>query len=72
MATFNERKQVRAERYQRFVHGWKQRSCSACSGSGQYDNDGAPSCGACGGSGRERFKSEDRAKPSGGDTGERP
>lgn len=27
--------------------------CSACGGSGRYDNDGSPPCGACNGTGRE-------------------
>ncbi|CNI59837.1 hypothetical protein [Yersinia bercovieri] len=30
--------------------------CSACNGSGYYDNDGSPYCGACGGTGKERFQ----------------
>lgn len=28
--------------------------CTACSGSGVYDDDGSPACGSCGGSGRMR------------------
>lgn len=30
--------------------------CSACSGSGRYDNTGSPKCGACCGLGIERGK----------------
>lgn len=56
--TFHERKAHRTQYYLRFVHGWKQRVCSACAGSGRYDASGSPTCSACAGSGRERFKPE--------------
>lgn len=56
MATFSERKAQRTDHYRRFVHGWKQRPCTACDGSGYYDNDGSPPCGACDGTGKELFK----------------
>lgn len=58
MSTFAERKADRADYYQRFVHGWKQRPCIACNGSGRYDNDGSPKCGACNGTGKETYKPE--------------
>lgn len=53
---FAERKARRREYYERFVKGWKQRACGACSGSGRYDNHGAPPCGACDGTGKETYK----------------
>jgi len=53
---FRERKAWRTDYYMRFIKDWKLRKCSACSGSGYYDNDGSPKCGACDGSGRERYK----------------
>ncbi|EKN3715407.1 TPA: hypothetical protein ACPZMC_004083 [Yersinia enterocolitica] len=56
MFTFHERKKERTDYYRRFVHGWKLKKCSACNGSGYYDNDGSPYCGACGGTGKERFQ----------------
>lgn len=56
MATFYERKAQRTDYYKRFVHGWKQRPCTACAGSGYYDSDGSPPCGACDGTGKELFK----------------
>ena len=51
--TFHERKAERAEHRARFVHGWKQRPCGACNGSGRYDHNGSPPCGACDGTGKE-------------------
>ena len=33
--------------------GKEQKECSACSGSGHYDHDGAPKCGSCNGTGKE-------------------
>lgn len=56
MSTFHERKAARAEHYQRCVHGWKLRQCTACAGSGCYDAWGSPPCGACDGTGQERYK----------------
>lgn len=32
------------------------KSCTACGGSGHYDNDGSPKCTACDGLGVETFK----------------
>lgn len=56
MSTFHERKAARVAHYQRNVHGWKLRPCSACAGSGHYDAWGSPACGACDGTGKERYK----------------
>jgi DnaJ-class molecular chaperone len=55
---FKERKQERKEHYEQNVKGWKQRVCSACSGSGYYDSFNSPKCGACNGTGKERYKPE--------------
>src|SRR6187402_3740682 len=57
--TFHERKRHRTEHFEKYVKGWKLRACGACSGSGIYDDNGAPPCGACFGTGRERYKSEE-------------
>jgi hypothetical protein len=54
--TFRKRKQQRTEHYYRYLFGWRLRPCSACSGSGYYDNDGSPPCGACDGTGKERYQ----------------
>lgn len=60
MATFQERKKERTEYFFRFIYGMKLRTCSACNGTGRYDNTGSPRCGACGGSGRETYEGEKR------------
>lgn len=56
--TFHERKKDRTEFYNRFIKGWRLKECTACNGSGLYDNTGSPFCGNCGGSGKERYKNE--------------
>ncbi len=58
MQTFKERKALRADYYNRFVHGWKLRNCTACNGSGHYDSNGSPRCGCCDGTGKERYNTE--------------
>lgn len=57
MRPFRERKADRVAHYWRWVHGWRQRACGACNGSGYYDYDhhGSPLCGACEGTGRETY-----------------
>ena len=69
MQTFKERKALRADYYNRFVHGWKLRPCTACNGSGYHDNDGSPACGACDGTGKERYKPEAPKMPNAEVTG---
>lgn len=54
--TFHERKADRKEYYLKWVYGWKQCLCSACAGSGRYDNHGSPKCSACNGTGKETYK----------------
>lgn len=49
-------KALRAEYWYRFVYGHQQRNCTACSGSGYYDNNGSPKCSSCDGTGKEKFK----------------
>ena len=58
-STYYERKAERAAYYQKHVFGWKQRTCSACNGSGRYDHNRSPWCEACNGTGRERYKPSD-------------
>lgn len=55
---FREDKQARKDYYFKYVHGWKERPCGACAGSGRYDSHGNPPCGACDGTGKERYKPE--------------
>jgi DnaJ-class molecular chaperone len=55
---YRVRKAARVEYYQQYVEGWKQKACSACSGSGYYDHNGSPDCGACDGTGKEIYKPE--------------
>lgn len=61
--TYQQRKQARREHYAKNVHGWKQRPCSACNGSGRYDHHGSPPCSACAGSGKERYKPNPTTTP---------
>ena len=49
-----ERKAKRKYCYERFEFQNKLRICSACSGSGYYDNHGSPKCGGCEGTGKVR------------------
>lgn len=48
------RKKARKEHYQRFVMGKKFVTCTACNGSGHYDNDKSPPCACCNGTGKVR------------------
>jgi len=57
--TFQERKKLRKEYFEKHIKGWKERPCTACNGSGYYDNDGAPKCGACHGTGKEKYNPND-------------
>lgn len=53
MSSWLERKEERRQKFQRNF-GVKMVTCTACSGSGRYDNNGSPACGCCGGSGKVR------------------
>ena len=55
--TYLQRKKERTD-HQKFVEGWKQIPCSACSGSGKYDHGGSPNCSGCGGSGKAKVSPE--------------
>lgn len=55
---FYRRKAERTEHYLKYEFGWKLKTCTACSGSGYYDNDGSPDCGSCDGTGKERYAGE--------------
>lgn len=46
----------RAYAYFTYEYGWKLRKCTACNGSGYYDDDGSPKCGGCDGTKVERFR----------------
>lgn len=54
MFSFHQRKKERTEYFYRFIFGWKLYDCTACNGSGYYDDDGSPPCGSCEGTGKER------------------
>jgi len=56
---YQARKAERKAWYEKYVKGWKLRPCSACSGSGYYDDTGSPKCGACDGTGKERYKPQE-------------
>jgi len=61
MSSYLERKQERRGTYKKYVEGWKQRTCTACNGSGKYDTTikgRVPNCSCCEGTGKERYKEE--------------
>lgn len=64
MSTFHERKAARRDYYLRYIAGWKEQPCTACSGSGHYDHDGASECGGCDGTRVERVRPETPPKPN--------
>ena len=55
---WREDKEARKQYYLKYIYGWKQRPCTACNGSGYYDNDGSPPCGGCDGTGKETYEPE--------------
>lgn len=58
---YQERKAHRKAHYEKYVHGWKSISCTACNGSGHYDNTvrgRTPECSSCDGTGKERVSPE--------------
>ena len=55
MDEYHIRKEQRRKRYQDNL-GYIKRKCTACNGSGYYDNHGSPKCSACKGTGKERYK----------------
>lgn len=60
MSTFHERKAERIARFEKYVKGWKLVKCTACNGSGYYDNHGSPACSGCDGTGKTREKPEQK------------
>jgi hypothetical protein len=42
-----------------YVYGWRQKDCTACSGSGRYDSHRSPKCGTCNGTGKEKYRGPD-------------
>lgn len=52
---YHDRKKWRTLQYS-LTQGKKLIVCSACSGSGYYDNTGSPKCGCCNGTGKVREK----------------
>ena len=54
-----ERKKLRKSWYEKYVHGNKLVTCTACDGSGYYDhniNGRTPKCGSCNGTGKTHEK----------------
>jgi RecJ-like exonuclease len=62
MDDYQSRKAARKAHYEKYVKGWKKVPCSACNGSGRYDDTGSPKCGACRGTGKERISPEQYVK----------
>lgn len=56
--TYWSDKEIRRKHYEKYIKGWKTRPCTACNGSGHYDNNSSPKCQGCEppGSGKERYK----------------
>jgi hypothetical protein len=61
--TYQDRKAQRREYFLRFQYGWIEVSCSACTGSGYYDQDGSPFCSGCDGTGKEQVRGPKAAEP---------
>lgn len=57
---YTRRKAQRTEHFNRFVKGWRLRTCGACNGSGRYDHNRSPKCGCCDGTGKERVSPRER------------
>jgi len=57
--SWKSRKEERKVNYDKYVKGWKEVNCTACSGSGYYDNNGSPKCSSCNGTGRMKVSPED-------------
>lgn len=55
ISDYHKRKQARKEYYLKYIYGWRQRPCTACNGSGYWDNTDSPACAGCNGSGKERY-----------------
>ena len=55
---FRESKIARTNRYFKDIYGYKLRDCTACSGSGEYDEFHSPPCGVCNGTGKETYPSQ--------------
>lgn len=51
---YEYRKLLRVEEFQKYRYKNKLVTCTACSGSGFYDNNGSPKCGSCAGTGKMR------------------
>lgn len=56
---FHQRKKERTAWYMKYVYRWKLRPCTACNGSGRYDNTGSPKCSSCEGAGKERYRPQE-------------
>ncbi len=57
MDDYHKRKLARTEYFKKYVYKNKLVTCTACNGSGYYDNTvngRTPKCGSCGGTGKER------------------
>lgn len=68
IGSYAERKAARKDYFEKYVRGWKLRTCYACNGSGRYDTWGGPKCSGCGGTGKERYKPDATPSPDGSKT----
>lgn len=55
--TWADRKRQRIEHFWRHKYRFQQRKCSACNGSGKYDDGRGRDCGGCDGTRDERVRS---------------
>ncbi len=53
LSAYHQRKAARLLDYLK-IHGKKLITCTACNGSGRYDDKGSPRCGLCNGTGKVR------------------
>ena len=56
MSDFHKRKKQRKEFYEKYLKGWRLKTCVACNGTGYYDSNGSPNCVSCNGTGKVRYK----------------
>ena len=63
--TYQERKAARREHFEKNVKGWKLVKCTACNGSGYYDNcirGRVPKCSSCEGTGKTAVNPKEYAE----------
>ena len=56
MTSFHTRKKERTYRFYMYKWRVKQKTCTACNGSGKFDSTKHPDCSACDGTGKEEYR----------------